>query len=280
MIPENLTTFVQEINKIDKKLRSYLALKGKGYSEFPYELSRLLTEIKTRFKDPKVESYFKNSPMVKELEEFFQKEEEVLAQYKEEFHFNMGRKLQELFASFGELKGQLPTLRIKYYTIKFDFNSNKSTLWWGPEKELIKNLALNPSSVFKETLKFHQKLTQRFNNYQEFKDLIRLAYQRYLSLHNLSWGSKVNLLELLGELVLLLQKKSFRFNPLRRNFTEYSRIYYSYDLYRLKTTEKLTSDLHLLVAPFILTQSKEKSLWVLDNEEGEGTYYYAIAFRT
>ncbi|MCS7258120.1 MAG: hypothetical protein NZ601_01920 [candidate division WOR-3 bacterium] len=275
----NFERFFKELGKLNNKLKSYEKFIEKSRVEDSYKRARMLSEIENLIKNPIVYDTLKASPLFVELEKFLTQEKEKITHDQEELHFNIGIKLSNLLSEFGELKGQLPNLRIKYYTLKFNFNEGTVGFWWGPEKELIKKLPLNLDTIVKTVKEFDRDLQSRWHSYKEFCEVLKTAYRRYLVLNNLSWGDKVNLLELLREIVMLVQKKNFWINPTKNNFREYSRVTYSYDLYQLKTTQELINEFQLTVATFALTDSKATAIWVPDNESGNGTYYSTIAFQ-
>jgi len=110
---------------------------------------------------------------------------------------------------------------------------------------------------------------------------LQAAYRRLCGLGGLNEGTRVFLLDLLSELVLLMQPESFRLNPAQEKFVEYPRVRFSYDLFRLKQAGAFAVDgmqLKLHVANFDATTEKAKALWVPDSEEGDGTHYSYISF--
>ncbi len=279
MLNSNLDKLITQLTKIKKKMDTLGALTPEQISTKPYEIEAHISEINKQLNTPPLIEMLGETKLFQELKNLYAQEQEKIDNSKQEFRFNIGNQLKDLLSGFCELKGQLPVLRVKFYTIKFDFNNGEATIWWGPEKELIKKLNLEPV-VIVETLKsFDQNLTVKWNQYLDFLNIAKQAYDRYLRLNNLIFGEKVNLFDLLTEVVILTQGKSFKTDPTKSHFTEYSRIQFSYDLYRLKTDNTLMANIQLSVATFAITEHKEKSLWVPDNDAGDGTYYQSIAFK-
>ncbi|MEO0131920.1 MAG: hypothetical protein ABIK73_03135 [candidate division WOR-3 bacterium] len=275
----DLEQFLKDLNKIASKLKAYEKFIEHSRLEDSYERSRMLSELEGLIKNQSIRNILNGSSLLITFDNFLAQEREKIAQEQEEFHFNLSLKLAERLSGFGELKGQLPILRIKYYTLKFNFNAGTVSLWWGPEKELIKNLPLNLDLISETIKKFDSGLQSRWRSYVEFYELLKNAYNRYLIFNNLSWGEKVNLLEILRELVMLSQSKAFWINPIKNNFREYSRISFSYDLYRLKIIPEFAQKFQLAVATFALTENKGRSIWIPDNDLGGGTHYSTIAFQ-
>jgi hypothetical protein len=278
MLNSDLDKLILQLTKIKKKLETINSALPEQMTSRPYEIESLILEIKKILNTPPLSEVLIDSNLYKEMKDFSEQELQKLDKYKEEFHFNLGTRLKELFAEFGELKGQLPVLRVKFYTMRFDFSNGEASIWWGPEKELIKKVALEPEIIHQTIKQFDDILTKMWNSPEDFLNIVKSAYARYLKLNNLENGAKANLLELLLEFVILMQGKSFKIDPIKTHFSEYSRIQYSYDLYKLKTLQ-LNQNIQLAVATFAITEDRTKSLWVPDNEIGEGTYYQSIAFR-
>jgi hypothetical protein len=279
MLNFDLNKLITQLNKIKKKLDMISVLPPEQASAKPYEIEAHISDISKQLNTPPLSEMLGETKLFQELKNICAQEQEKIEKFKEEFRFNIGSQFKDLLTGFGELKGQLPVLRIKFYTMKFDFNNGEAAIWWGPEKELIKKLNLEPS-VIVETLKsLDQNLLTQWSQYTDFLKIIQQAYDRYLRLNNLNFGEKVNLFDLLAEIVILMQGKSFKTDPTKSHFTEYSRIQFSYDLYRLKTDNTLMANIQLSVATFAITEDRTKSLWVPDNETGDGTYYQSIAFK-
>lgn len=279
MAISDLDKLILQLNKIKKYLDSISKTPPEIAAAKPYEIESQITGVKKVLYSSPFSELLAQTSLYKNIIDYCEQEQQKINKIKEEFHFGLGAKLKELFAGFGELKGQLPVLRVKFYTIRFDFSNGEATIWWGPEKELIKKVNLEPEIIFQTMKLFDENLTKIWNNPEDFLKILTSAYDRYLALNDLAYGEKVNLLELLTEFVMLMQRKSFKIDPTKNHFTEYSRIQFSYDLYRMKTASTLMTNIQLSVATFAVTENKEKSLWVPDNEIGDGTYYQSIAFK-
>ncbi|MCX8015369.1 MAG: hypothetical protein N2748_05050 [candidate division WOR-3 bacterium] len=267
------------LNKIKKRFDSLNSTTTEQIVSQPYQFEKQIAEIKKLLNEPELAENIGTSKLYEQLTKFIMQKESEINKYKEEYHFQLGSKMKEMFSGFGEVKGQLPILRVKFYTIKFDFANGEVTIWWGPEKELIKKIDLNLDLIIQTVKSFDENLNKMWNRIEDFFNTLKSAYERYIKINNLSIGAKVNLLDVLSESIILMQNKSFRINPIKTHFTEYSRIQFSYDLYRLKTTSQLMENIQLSVATFAITENREKSLWIPDNEMGEGTYYQTIAIR-
>lgn len=279
MLYSDLDKLISQLTKIKKRLDMLSALTPEQLNAKPYEIEVHISGILKQLNTSPLPEMLNQTKLFEDLKILCAQEQEKIDKAKQEFRFNIGNQFRELLTGFGELKGQLPVLRVKFYTLKFDFNNGEGTIWWGPEKELIKKLDLEPVAIVESLKSFDQNLIVKWNQYQDFSNIIKQAYSRYLKLNNLNFGEKVNLFDILAESVIIMQGKSFKSDPTRNHFTEYSRIQFSYDLYRMKTESALISNIQLSVATFAITEDRTKSLWVPDNDAGDGTYYQSIAFR-
>jgi hypothetical protein len=274
----NLDKLISQLNKIKKQLDYIDKTPAEIIALKPYEFDNQLTELrKTLTSTPFIELLGETS-LYNEIKNFCEQEQQKVNKFKEEFHFGLGTQLKELFAGFGELKGQLPVLRIKFYTIRFDFSNGETIIWWGPEKEMVKKVSLEPETICQTIKSFDDALIVFWENSVDFTNIVKSAYQRYIKINNLESGTKIGLLEILTECVMLMQSQTFKSDPTKSHFTDYSRIQYSFDLFKMKTTAP-QQNFQLTVATFAITEDRTKSLWVPDNEQGDGTYYQSIAFK-
>lgn len=274
----DISELTRQLNKINKMLASLVKIDKEMIASKPYDIEKSFLQLKKLYTSPLFSEAFAETELYKKLHDFCQEQLKLIEKYKEEFHFALGAKLKELMADFAPLSGQLPILKIKFYTIKFDFANGTASIWWGPQKELIKKLSIEPDLIAQTIKTFDQNLHMKWQHPEDFTKLLKSAYYRYILVNGLEYGTKVNLLDLLPEFIMLLQSPSFKIDPIKNHFTEYSRIQYSYDLYKMKTNPNLVSNIQLSVATFAVTEHREKSIWVPDNEQGEGTYYQQIAF--
>jgi hypothetical protein len=235
---------------------------------------------------------FPDSEVRQRLAEWCRGESAAIEQSRAEFRFEFGRQLVAGLEGSGmTVRGQLPLLRVGLFTVRTDFEAGSATVFWGPEIEKLKSgLALAPAELAATLRKWNERLRQKSVEPAKLAGRLHAAYRRFCGLGGLSEGTRVFLLDLLSELVLLMQPESFRLNPAQEKFVEYPRVRFSYDLFRLKQSGALAStapvgqravgdvQLKLHVANFDATTEKAKALWVPDSEEGDGTHYSYISF--
>ena len=274
---ENWGLFLKEVAKkariMAKRLELYQKIKEQPVANI-HLLEKSLNDIK------KLLTAFPDSEIKSNLLKWIEDENGFIKKTKEEFRFQFGNQLKELLEKDGLiLKGQLPLLRAGFYSLKLNFELNFAAFYWGPEIQTIKaKIPLSVQEIYKTIHNYNEQLKKRAAAANDFYKNLQHAYQRYTSLNNIPYGNKVLLIDLLSELVLISQSTSFRADPSKDKFREYSRIQFSYDLYCLRQTPGQASSLRLSVATFDATTDKAKSIWVPDNEQGDGTYYSYITF--
>ncbi|MEO0108257.1 MAG: hypothetical protein ABIK62_03685 [candidate division WOR-3 bacterium] len=205
-----------------------------------------------------------------------------------ELRFKLGTELKSSLEAQGfGVSGQLPLLRVGHYTLRVDFEGEFAHIFWGPEVELLRaRVPLVASEIARNVATLEQELRRHPLVAEEFLERLRSAYGRHLRESGKPPGAKVYLTDVLREMVFLMQSRKFAANPVRANFRGYSRVQFSYDLYRLRQLRTRTDAseqyagpaLRLSVATFDSTTDKVKSLWIPDSDEGTGTYYSFIAF--
>jgi hypothetical protein len=226
---------------------------------------------------------FPDSEVRERLAEWCRNESAAIEQSRAEFRFEFGRRLVTGLEGSGmTVRGQLPLLRVGLFTVRADFEAGSATIFWGPEVEKLKSgLKLAPAELATTLRRWNERLRQKSADPAKLAARLDAAYRRFCGLGGLPEGTRVFLLDLLTELVILMQPESFRLNPAQEKFVEYPRVRFSYDLFRLKQAGAFAvgdAQLKLHVANFDATTEKAKALWVPDNEEGEGTHYSYISF--
>ncbi|MCS7249925.1 MAG: hypothetical protein N2323_05805 [candidate division WOR-3 bacterium] len=272
---------VEKLNLINKYTRLFLRLVGN------YEKTKLKKEnlsiLETNLK--KIKEYCEKlefNDLKNLVSEWIKKEEEWLKNAFIEKQESFGRELkEELEKNNLSFSGIFPNIKINIFTLEINFDLNSCQLFYGPKIEKLKaKIPLHAPTIIKILKDYLNYLNYPFNPNEYFKKLLS-AYERFISFQRLNFGEKIFLTDLLSELIFLLQKKEFYLDPKRENFKEYSRINFSYDLYRLKTflgNQLENYSFKLWIAPFDATLDRRKSIWIPNNETGEGTYFSYISF--
>ncbi len=274
-IDETLKEIAKGLRILSKAIRYYQKIKEKKelakVEKFVSTLKRDLANIQ--------------DPYLKDLGERFCQEIEIsVEREKESRRERFGQELAGLLEKEGKkVRGQYPDLKIGLLTLEVNFEAGFANLYWGNKLEAIKRkIPLNPFLIVKFISEFQKDLSRLKFDPKTFAFQLFTAYQLLLTRVQRPFGERVFLVDLLPEITFSLQGKEFREDPKRRNFKEYPRYRFSYDLYQLQKSGLKGIEgylFHLSVATFDQTLEKRKALWVPSNEEGEGTYYSYITFK-
>lgn len=93
-------------------------------------------------------------------------------------------------------------------------------------------------------------------------------------------GGWAELVDVLPEVVLLHQPRSFRLDPAPKRFVSYSRAQFAYDLWRLRRDRALSQNgWRLSVAPATGASTKDKkAVFWLEDDRGQGQYHLTLRF--
>lgn len=272
---QNLLDSIQNLRKkIQKSQQTLRRLLRKKDSVNPYELERAMINIEKEFSSQQ----FKD--IIEELELLIKSSREKINELKKNYYLSFGLKLEKLLKESGfSFKGSYPILHIDFYTLKIDFERNKASLWYGPEKEFITNIQLYPLSIVKVVKKVHSDLIGHLMDEKIFLKTLYKSYKLVLMENGLEEGANAPIIQVLNRLAFLLQDRKFHVDPKRQHYKSYGRIQFSYDLFRLKNKIYQGKRLELEVATLAQSRDKSKHLWIPESFGSKGTIYSYIRFR-
>ncbi|MGB9806375.1 MAG: hypothetical protein ACPLRT_06435 [Thermoproteota archaeon] len=186
-----------------------------------------------------------------------------------------GKELEEELKQIGfRLEGHYPLLKSSFYTLEVDFDRSTVTIWFGPQQEKLKVCNLSPKTVAQKLVELHNLITKR-----EFVEETFL-FNLYKACETVANKGKKKLEEPLPITSVLLEyTNSVQNNQVKKNYTRYGRVFFSYDIYRLKERKMNEHELELITATRAYTRRKKDFLWVPTNEKGSGTYVSHIRLR-
>lgn len=174
------------------------------------------------------------------------------------------------------LRGHFPLLRTSFYSLEFDFRKNRVTIWYGPKQEKLGNRVLKAKEISERVRAFHEMITKRpFSDLGFLKGLYR-AYIATLQIGKKKIGEPLHIASLLREYTSLSQRNKSSTNVVGNH---HSRIYFSYDLFRLREKVIGGLKLELIIATRMYTRRKQDYIWVPVNEKGEGNFISHARFR-
>ncbi len=273
----------EELNKISNRIRET----EKGIKGLQKTLRNALRLAKSSLQNIyKIESLIQNlEKMLNQTEfdrtgllEMTRGLKKDIERLKDDFKFDFSKRLNEGLQKNGmELHGNLPVLYTNSYRMEVDFLGGKVNILFGPEK--IGGCTLSPEEVVRTLQKIDENLQK--NSLPE-KEFINRLFQGWKRATVLLQKERIPITTVLTELTLLLQKKQFYENPSRRNYREYPRYQFAYDIYRLRKKgikEIGGKELHLVASTFDATRKRIDYIWIPTNERGEGINYSYLTFK-
>jgi len=183
---------------------------------------------------------------------------------------------EEMTRSGFVLSGHFPLLRTSVYSLEFDFGRNRVTIWYGPKQDRLGTCMLKAKEISERVTRFHEMITKRaFNDLEFLKGLYR-AYVAAVKKGNKKMGEPLPIISLLRERVSLSRRNKSITNMVRNN---HNRVFFSYDLFRLREKRIDGFELELIIATRMYTRRKEDYLWVPVNEKGQGSFISHVRFR-
>jgi len=215
-----------------------------------------------------------------DVEERIRPVKSMMHGWEEQAQKSFGQRLEDALKQVDfELSGHYPLLKVMFYTIEVKLETNGVIIWYGPEQERLDTCKLIPEVTAKKLEASHKKITGRGLDDETFLLNLFGAYEVVAHRSKKKIGESLPVSDILLEYALLVQNKKFRMDPVKSSYREYGRVFFSYDLYRLKERTVENHELSLVTATRAYTRRRPGFLWVPSNERGDGTYISHIRFR-
>ncbi len=179
-----------------------------------------------------------------------------------------------------KVKGHLPNLRAGPYTLEVKVNEGEVALWLGPRQELLEVVHTQmPARVVDRLSALHSTLLA--SNFDERRFLARLeeAYSLAAARTRRKFGEDVPITVVLTLMALLVQDRRFSNDPRRRNYRDYSRAKFAYELFRTRQREIDGKRLELRTASRAYTRRRSDFIWIPTDLYGNGEPCSHIRFK-
>lgn len=258
------------LSNLEKTMKKFEAIE---HGNNPYELEIVLNEIE------KITEKIKEEKIIEPISEWISEERKRIGELKSDFEGKFAEALTEAMKEKGfEPDGRFPDLKTWLLTLSFDFDRQRMTIWYGPKQERLGIEKLDAKKIAKKVEEIHRSLAEKPLNENDFMNRLYTAYMRLLRINNLNEGEYVPIIQVLNELSFIIQDKSFMIDPSKVNFTEYTRVQFSYDLYRCKNVYE-GKILELETATMKKSMNRADYLWIPKNDYGEGQVCSSLRFR-
>jgi hypothetical protein len=263
------------IRDIQKSIRTVKRLTENEPLDNLYKIKQEVVKIERTLKQSKLEVFVKDG-----IEQHIQPVKSKIPEWEEKAKKSFGQRLEQALQQLGfELKGHYPTLKVSFYTLKMDLDINTVEIWYGPEQEKLDSSKLIPETIVQKLKNAHAQITQRKFDDKTFLSRLYDAYRVAVYCKDGKIGDAAPISDVLSNLAFLIQNRRFKMNPLKENYREYGRVFFSYDLYRLKERRIGNLELGLVTATRAYTRKRSGFLWIPSNERGDGSYISHIKFR-
>jgi len=206
-------------------------------------------------------------------------------QAQEKFKNTIAAALAECLRPHGiDITGHFPELKCGILTLLFSFEKGGSVkIYYGPKISLLKKVPVEAGKIAEAVISLLKELNDPPLDDEQFIKDLYVSYARSLAKgegtkNEGEQPSAVPIVAVMQEIAFLNQKRSFRIDPKKENFTSYGRVRFSYDLARLKTRRFEDKELRLVISSMEQTKKEETSLWVPKIPQGDGTHYAFVVF--
>lgn len=168
-------------------------------------------------------------------------------------------------------------LRIAPLSVRLDFEKGRASLSFARQE--LCTAPARAAAILEARAAALRELETPFEP-REFFERCWNAYRLALTALGRGRGERVELVEFLPQLALLSQPKKFQVEPIARNYEDYSRARFAYDVLRLRRANGLElagKRMHFGVATGGTAANKSRVLF-LEDGDGRGEYKLTVYF--
>lgn len=227
---ENNTKVIKNQVLLLQKLQKSLVLVLKEDPDVSHQYGILNKEI------PKIEAIIPDLSLSDSLTSEITQTLEAARVKRDTIQSGLGAKIGSSLASLLQaeniqLEGRYPLFHASFYSIEVDFQSGIATLWFGPDKiEKLIQCKSTPEEIKKTLLKCNSQITGRKFDEEKFLKLLYRAYLSAITENGKNEGDEIGIPEILPYVALYNQANTFRRDPKQKNYREYDRPQFAYDL--------------------------------------------------
>lgn len=179
-----------------------------------------------------------------------------------------------------EIGGRPPNFEIGRFAIDANFVNRTATIRYGKDVT-TKRVPLSVESVIKAYQRDAKLVTGRQEDGQRWIAHLYEAYEHVCRKRGQT-GGRANIVECYVEMALLRQSKTFRSEPSKRGFREYSRAQFAYDFFEFTNEQRCTHEGKHVVAHVATKSHSEnvaRSIWIVEGKTpNEGNYISDMVF--
>jgi hypothetical protein len=163
-----------------------------------------------------------------------------------ELEFTFARDLREAFSAISiTLDGPPNKLIAELFLIEPDLRKKQVTITFSRQLA-TKPVKLDVEKVVGAYQKAYKDICERKVDYAELLGELYEAYVRVLKLSDKKMGTRIPILEVFRELVIVRQPLAFRKDPNKGRFVDYPKTHFAYDMLKLRQSQKLAHNGHRL----------------------------------
>lgn len=252
---DNLIKGIKNQILILQKLNKSLSLLLKDDPDVSNQYGVLIKEI------PKIEAIIPDLSLSDSFKSEIIKTLEAARIKRDTIQNGIGAKIGSSLASLLQaeniqLEGRYPLFHASLYSIEVNFQSGKATIWFGPDKiEKLIQCKSTPEEIKKTLLKCNSQITGRKFDEEKFLKLLYRAYLSAITENGKTEGDEIGISEILPFVALYNQANAFRRDPKQKNYREYDRPQFAYDLAQVWSGEKRGFDIRFTPASRIDTKT-------------------------